>query len=117
MTMLAAAWRQLVLLRRQMRVDIVIGNGTVVVGAGDSVDPEAAVAVLVAERTPQPGSVHEQVQADRLLEGGVVGGANVSDRSTGDICVDMECGRSCRPVTGAFLPADGAPRERRAVEP
>ena len=112
----SAAARQ-VLLRHQVCIDIVIGNGTVLVGAGDSVDPESAVAVLVAERTPQPSRLHEQVQADRLLKGGVVRGANVPDRGTGDICVDMESGRSCRPVTGTFLPLDGAPRERRAVEP
>jgi hypothetical protein len=105
-----------VLLRHQICIDIVIGNGTVLVRPGDSVDSESAGAVVVAERTPQPGRVHEQVQPSRLLEGGVVSSANIPDRSTGDICVDMDSGRSCRPITGALLPADGAPRERRTVE-
>jgi hypothetical protein len=109
--------REQVLLRHEICIDIVIGNSTVLVGPGDSVDSESAVAVVVAERTPQPGRVHQQVHADRLLEGGVVGGANVPDRGTGDISVDVEGGRSCRPVTGAFLSVDGAPWERRTVEP
>jgi hypothetical protein len=109
--------RRQVLLRHQVRIHVVVGNGTVLVGASDSVDSESAVAVVVAERTPQPGRMDEQVQADRLLEGGVVGGANVPARGTGDVCVDMESGRSCRPVTRAFFPADCAPRERRTVEP
>ena len=34
-------------------VDVVVGDGAVLVGAGDAVDAEAALRVVVAERAPE----------------------------------------------------------------
>ncbi len=49
-------------LRHQVRVDVVVGDRAVLVGAGDAVDPEAPVGVVVAERAPQPRRLDEQLE-------------------------------------------------------
>ena len=65
--------RAQVLLRHQVRVDVVVGERAVLVGAGDAVDAEAPLGVVVAERAPQPRRLHEELEADFALEGLVVG--------------------------------------------
>ena len=62
-------------LRHQVGVDVVVGHGGVLVGAGHAVDPEPAAAVVVPQRAPQPRRRDEQVDADLALELPVVGGA------------------------------------------
>ena len=55
-----------VALRHQVRVDVVVGDRAVLVGAGDAVDPEAPGVVVVAERAPQPRRLDEQLEADAV---------------------------------------------------
>ena len=106
-----------VLLGHQVGVDVVVGDRAVLVGAGDPVDAEPAVGVVVAQRAPQPRGLGQQLQADVAFEGLVAGGVDVADDRVGDVGVDVEGGGAGRPVAGAFLAVDGAPREGRAGEP
>ena len=50
----------------------------VLVGAGDAVDAEAPVRVVVAERAPQPRGLDEQLEPDVALERVVAGRAHGS---------------------------------------
>ena len=62
-------------LREQVRVDVVVGDRAVLVGAGDAVDAEAPLRVVVTERAPEPGRLDEQLEADLALERLVAGRA------------------------------------------
>ena len=105
-----------VVLRHQVRVEVVVLDRAVLVRAGDAVDAELAVRVVLAERAPQARRLDEQRQADLALELLVLRRVQVVHHGGGDVGVDVEGGRAGRPVAGALLAADGAPGERRAVE-
>lgn len=75
-----------------------------------------AVPVVVAQRTPQPGGLDQQLEADLALEVEVTGRRDVAAHGVGDVGADVEAGRAGRPVGRALLPADGAPREGRALQ-
>ena len=64
---------------KQVRVDVVVCQGAVLIGAGDAVDAEAALGVVMPERTPEPGCLDEQLEADLELEGLVPGRGLVAD--------------------------------------
>ena len=104
-------------LGHQVGVDVVVGDGAVLVGPGHAVDAEAAVGVVVAERAPQPRRLDEQLEADLALELLVVGGGLVADDRVGDVGADVERGGAGRPVARALLAVDRPPGERRAPQP
>ena len=66
--------------RHQVRVDVVVGDRAVLVRAGHAVDAEPSRRVVVAERTPQPGRLDEQLETHLALELLVPGGVDVADR-------------------------------------
>jgi hypothetical protein len=105
-----------VVLRHQVRVDVVVLDRAVLVRAGDALDAEPALSVVLAQRAPQAGRLDEDRQADLALELLVVRGVEVVHDRGGDVGVDVEGGRARRPVARAFLAVDGPPRERRALE-
>ena len=105
-----------VLLRHQVRVDVVVGDRAVLVGPGDPVDAEPALGVVVAERAPQPRRLDQQFQPDASLELDVAGGVDVADDRVGDVGVDVEGRGPGRPVARALLPGDGPPRERGTLQ-
>ena len=101
-------------LRHQVRVDVVVLDRAVLVRAGDALDAELAVRVVLAEGAPQPGGLDQQRQGDLALERLVVGRLEVVDDGGGDVGVDVEGGGARGPVAGALLAVDGPPGERRA---
>ena len=101
----------------QVRVDVVVDERGVLVRAGDAVDPEPTLGVVVAERAPQPGGRDQQVQPGSGLELVVPGRRDVPADRVGDVGVDVERGRARRPVARALLAADRPPRERHPLEP
>ncbi len=68
------------------------------------------------ERAPQPGGLPPAVEPGLPLELLVAGGVHVADGRVGDVRVDVERGGAGRPVAGALLAADGAPREGGAAQ-
>jgi hypothetical protein len=104
-------------LRHEVRVDVVVHDGGVLVGAGDAVDAEAVLVVEVPQRGPQPGGLDQQLGAVVAVELLVGGGVVVPDDGVGDVGVDVEGRRPRRPVARGLLPADRAPREGRALQP
>ena len=106
-------------LRDEVRVDVVVGDRAVLVRAGDAVDAEAALRVVVAERAPQPRRLDEQLEADLALEHVVVGRRVVAGDGVGDGGVDVER-RPCRRASSRSTPARGSsatgtrPRRARA---
>src|SRR5581483_3248307 len=89
---------QQVLTGHHVGVDVVVGQGRVLVGAGDAGDVEPAVTVVVAERAPQAGRLHQDLEPFAGFELGVAGGVDVADHRLGDVGVDVEGGRPGRPV-------------------
>src|SRR5215211_2061417 len=87
-----------VVLRHEVGVDIIIGDGAVLVWAGNAVDAEAAASVVVAQREPEPGSLYEQLKTRLALECIVAGGHEVTDDGGRDIGIDVKGGRASRPV-------------------
>ena len=107
-----------VLLGHQVRVDVVVDDRRVLVGAGDAVDVERARVVVVAERAPQPRRLDEQLAGPAPASNSSSRGrAQVADDGVGDVGVDVERRGARRPVGRALLAADRAPRERRALQP
>ena len=110
-------------LRHQVRVDVVVGDRAVLVGAGDAVDAEAALRVVMTERAPEPRGLDEQLEADLALERPRRPVARlVADDRVGDVA--RRCGtRPCRPASSRSTPglgssATGTPRPRgRAARP
>src|ERR1700737_2922251 len=90
--------RAQILLCHQVGVDVVVCDGAVLVRAGDSVDAEPASTVVVSQAVPQPGGVHQQGDTYRVFEHFVAGGPQVADNRVSDVCVDVESGRTGRPV-------------------
>jgi hypothetical protein len=103
-------------LRHEVGVRVVVGERRVLVRPGDAVDAKAAVGVVVPERAPETGSLHQDLQAVLALKLGVLCGARVADDGVGDVCVDVEGSGARRPVAGALLAADGAPGEGGAAQ-
>ncbi|CAM3929029.1 hypothetical protein KIPE111705_31985 [Kibdelosporangium persicum] len=99
----------------QVRVDVVVRDGRVLVRAGDAVDAEIAVGVVVAEAHPQPRGLHKHLQRALGLERLVLGGVEVAHGGVGDVGVDVERRRARGPVAGAFVATDRAPRECGAL--
>ena len=60
--------RTQVLLRHQVRIDVVVGNRAVLVGTRHAVDPKPAGRVVMAERAPQPRCLDQQLRTDIALE-------------------------------------------------
>ena len=104
-------------LRHQVGVDVVVGDGAVLVGAGDAVDAKAPAGVVVAQRAPQPRGLDEQLEPGLALERMVVGRGLVAADGIGDVRADVEGGRSRRPVSRALPSVDRPPGKRRALEP
>jgi hypothetical protein len=72
---------------------------------------------VVTERTPQPGRLNQELETNGPVERVIAARGPIADRSIGDISVDVERGGTGWPVTGALLPMDRPPRERRALQP
>ena len=104
-------------LGQQVGVDVVVRDRAVLVRAGDAVDPEPALRVVVAERTPEPRRLDEQLEADLALERLVAGRALVPDHGVGDRAREVERRGAGRPVARAFLAPDRPPRKNGAGEP
>ena len=103
-------------LGHEVRVDVVVGDGAVLVGAGHAVDAEGAGGVVVTEVGPQPSRLDQELHAVGLHELVVPGGVVVAQDRVGDRGVDVEGGRARGPVAGALVAGDGPPRERRPGE-
>ncbi len=73
--------------------------------------------IVVAERSPEPGGLDQQLEAYFLLEALVAGGVLIAHDAIGDVGPEVERGGAGGPVARAFLAPDSAPRERRALEP
>ncbi len=101
---------------QQVGVDVVVGDGAVLVGARDAVDVETPLGIVMPERTPQSGCLDEQLDADLALERLVAGRRLIPDHGVGDVAVDVESRRAGRPVARAFLSADRSPRKDGAGE-
>jgi hypothetical protein len=71
----------------------------------------------MAQRDEQPGGLDQQFETHVDLERLVAGDDPIARDGIGDIGVDVEGGGAGRPVAGALLAADGAPGERRSLEP
>src|SRR5207253_2677835 len=78
---------------------------------GDAVDAEAYPRMVVAEREPGTRGLDEKLQSDFALEVLVRCRILVAHDRVGDVGADVEAGRAGRPVAGAFVAADRAPRE------
>ena len=94
--------------------DVVVYERGVLVRAGDAVDAEAALGVVVTERAPEPCGLDEQLETRAALEVGVVRRGDVAANRVGDVGVDVERRRAGGPVSRALLAPDRPPRERRA---
>src|SRR5207237_3051942 len=105
----AGSGGQQVLAGHQVGVDVVVAEGGVLVGAGHAGQAEAAVAVVVTERDPQPGRGDEDLEAEAGFELLVVGGVHIADDGVGDVGADVEGGGAGRPVPRALLAGDGPP--------
>jgi len=103
-----------VALREQVGVDVVVRDRAVLVGAGDAVDAEAPLRIVVPERAPEPRGLDQQLEPGLELERVVLGRRQIADDGVGDVRSDVEARGACRPVGRAFLAADRAPRERCA---
>ncbi len=103
-------------LGHQVGEDVVVFDRAVLVGAGDPVDTEPALGVVVADAAPQPRRLDQDLDADLALELLVPGGVDVVEHGPGDVGVDVERGRAGRPVTRTLLAVDRAPRERGALQ-
>ena len=102
-----------VLLRHEVGVDVVVGDGAVLVGAGDPVDTESTPPVVMAERLPQPGGLYQQLHPDGSFEVDVGGGPDVAEHGVGDVGAHVEGGGAGGPVARTLLAADRAPRKGR----
>jgi hypothetical protein len=71
---------------------------------------------VVAERSPEPGRLHEQLQADVAHEGVVVGGSLIPRHGVGDGGIQVEGRGAGRPVPRGLLPADRPPRKDCTLE-
>src|SRR5262249_56996310 len=108
--------RQQVMPGHQVGVDVVVGEGAVLVRAGDAVDVEPAIGVVVAQGAPQPGRLRQQLHANAAVELLIAGRVDVADHRVGDVRVDVEGGGAGRPVARALLAGDRPPREGGALE-
>jgi len=104
-------------LREQVRVDVVVGDRAVLVRPRDAVDAEAALRVVVAERSPEARGLDEQLEPRLALELVVARRVLVADDGVCDVGPDAERRRPRVPVAGALLAADRPPREHAAAEP
>src|SRR5205823_1226638 len=100
----------------QVRVDVVVRDGTVLIGSGHAVDPEPSFRIVVTERAPEARCLDEQLEADLALECLVAGGRLIAGNGVGDVGAYVEGRRPSGPVAGALLAADRAPRENAAGE-
>src|SRR4029079_9814977 len=100
----------------QVRVDVVVGDGAVLVRAGDAVDVEPAIGVVVAYGAPEPRRLRQQLHPHATVELLVAGRVDVPDHRVGDVRVDVEGGGAGRPVAGAALAGHRAPRYRGALD-
>ena len=103
--------RQQVMPGHQVRVDVVVGEGAVLVRAGDAVDVEPALGIVVAQGAPEPCGLRQQVHPDPAGERLVACRVDVADHRVGDVGVDVEGGGAGRPVTRGLLAVDRPPRE------
>ena len=106
-----------ILLGDEVRVDVVVGKGAVLVGACDAVDAETSLGVVVPERAPETRRLDQELEPDVVLELVVSGGGLVPDDGIRDVGADVERRRARRPVSGALVPTNRPPGERRACEP
>src|SRR5207244_7684422 len=103
-------------LREQVGVDVVVGDRAVLVGAGDAVDAEASLRIVMTERTPESGGLDEELETNLGLEVVVLRRRLVPGDGVCDVGVDVERGCARGPVAGALLTADRAPGEGGASE-
>src|SRR6266487_1942264 len=103
--------RMQIMLRHEIRVDIVVSDSTILVGSSDSVDAEPVDGIAVAKCTPQSRRLDEQLKADLLFKCVVTSGLHIVDYGVGNVRVDVKCGCACRPVPRTFFTVDGPPGE------
>ena len=104
-------------LRHQVGVNVVVGDGAVLVGAGHAVDAKAPARIVVTQRAPQPRGLDEQLEPGLALERLVVGRRLVAPDRVGDVGVDVKGSGSRRPVARTPLAVDRPPGKRRALNP
>src|SRR6185369_9360672 len=76
----------------EVGVHVVVGDGRVLVRTGHPVEVELAVPVVVAQRAPQPGRLHHELQPDVAGEVLVAGRVQVPHGGVGDVGPDVERG-------------------------
>ena len=95
----------------QVGVDVVVRDRAVFVGAGDAVDAEAPLRIVMTERAPEPGGLDQQLEADVELERLVAGDGLIADDGVADVTAEVEGRRAGRPVAGALVAANRPPRK------
>ena len=103
-------------LGHEVRVHVVVDDRRVLVGAGDAVDAEARVGPEMAQGRPESCRLDEQFDPVVALELTVTRDEDVAAHGVGDGGVHVERGRAGRPVAGALLTVDRAPREGGAAQ-
>ena len=105
-----------VLARHQVRVQVVVDDGVVLVRPGHPVDPElAVVAAEEAEVDPQARGLDQDLRADLLEEFPVTGDVHILAKRVHDVRVDVVLRRPRRVIRGGLVAVDGAPGEERAA--
>jgi hypothetical protein len=100
-----------------VRVDVVVRDRAVLVGARDAVDAKLALEIEVPERTPQASGVHEHFEPDVALELKIAGRVHVPNHCVGNIGVDVEGRRAGGPVPRGLLAVDRTPGKSGALQP
>src|SRR4029077_10566280 len=90
-------------LGHQVRIEIVVGDGAVLIRTRDAVDAKMPVEIEVSERAPQTRGLHENVDAHIVPEGVIACGLDVVEYRDGDVRIDVKCRGSGRPIARAFF--------------
>ena len=85
-------------LGHQVGVDVVVGDGAVLIGPGDPVDAKTAPRIVVPKRHPEPGRGHQQLQAGPGGELVVSGRPYVAHHRLSHVGVDVHRGCGSGPV-------------------
>src|SRR5439155_23561504 len=101
---------------KKVRLDVVVRNRAVLVRTNQTVDPEASLRIVMAERAPEARGLDEQLVADLAFELVVLDGGLVADHGVGDVGADVERRRAGGSIPGALLAPDRPPGKCGALE-
>src|SRR5262249_41894204 len=93
----------------QIGINVIVGDGAVLIRARDAVDTKISVEIEVPERAPQTGSLDENIYAHIVPEGIVARSFDILEYRDGDIRIDVKCRGSGRPIARTFFSVDRSP--------